>query len=116
MHVHLEPEILHGGVAQVMLPEPPAGCRWRIEWRVVDGNDWHSVANDVAGGAHAVTHTRLPEQQHRIEWRAVAVFADAGPTCSVCGALGAVPQGYRDPELGDVALCELHCDRELDWA
>jgi hypothetical protein len=115
MFIPLDPEILHGGIAQVRLPEPPYGYRWRIEWRVVETDDWHAAANKLPAGEHAVSDTETPEPQPRIEWRAVAVDAEADPTCSICGASGAVLQGYRDRDLGDVALCAAHRDREMDW-
>lgn len=52
---------------------------------------------------------------HAVE-RIAESLTDAGPACSICGAAGAIPQGYRDPDLGDVALCSEHRDREMDWS
>jgi hypothetical protein len=113
----LTPEILHGGTAVVILPESPTGHAWRVEWRVVGTtDDWHVAAGGISSGEYAVSDTRTPEPQHRIEWQAVAEVRGAGSYCTVCGAPGAVPQGYSDPVFGPVALCAEHRHCELDWA
>lgn len=111
----LDVDILHGGTAQVVLPAPPAGHRWCVEWRVVGAEDWHAAAWGLDAGEHLVPDTDTPEPQHRIEWRAVAEDDRAEPRCTVCGAAGAVPQRYAHPDFGPVALCGQHRDRELDW-
>lgn len=115
----LTPEIRHGGRAWVVLPEPPVGHRWRVEWRVVGTDDWHPAAVDPTAGAHPVPDTETPAPQQPIEWRAVAVRGgtarDGELRCTVCGAAGAVPQGYAHPDWGPVALCEGHRHSELDW-
>lgn len=68
--IRLEPEILHGGIAQVLLPDPPNGHRWRVEWRVIGTGQWHVVANGLAGAEQWVDDTKTPVPQHLIEWRA----------------------------------------------
>ena len=112
----LTPEILHGGTVEVLLPEPPAGQRWRVEWCVLGTQPWHVVAGGFGPGVYAVSDRHTPEPQHRIEWQAVAEVREAEPYCTVCGAPAAVPQGYSDPDLGPVAPCQEHRHRELDWA
>jgi hypothetical protein len=112
----LSPESLHGGTAVVILPEPPTGQHWRVEWRVVGEGDWRVAAGGFTAGEHMVSDTRTSEPQHRIEWQAVAEVRGAGSYCTVCGAPGAVPQGYSDPVFGPVALCAEHRHCELDWA
>jgi hypothetical protein len=92
MLIRLDPEILHGGVAHVLLPDAPAGCRWRIEWRLLGTDDWHVVASELDAGEHVVPDTDTPEPQHAIEWRGVAVGPGSRPACTVCGAFGAEPQ------------------------
>ncbi len=114
MALALSPEILHGGLAHVTLPEPPPGHRWLVEWRVRGADSWHTAAWDLEAGEHPVSDTDAPEPQHRVEWRATAV-SNAEPRCTVCGAVGAVPQGHRHPDYGPVALCAAHRLRELDW-
>ncbi len=115
MEIPLDPEILHGGVASVDLPEaPPAQC-WRVDWRVIGTDLWHIAAWDLDGGEHLVPDTATPEPQHRIEWRAVAEARAAEPRCTACGARPAIPQGYQHPDHGPVAVCLAHRDCELDW-
>jgi hypothetical protein len=70
MLIPLVPEILHGGTAQVVLPEPPLGHGWWVEWRVIGTGQWHLVAEGLDGGEHWVDDTKTPVPQHLIEWRA----------------------------------------------
>lgn len=116
MLLPLDPVILHGGSAWIVLPEPPPGHLWRVEWRVTGADSWNTAAQSLSAGEHLVPDTDTPEPQHRIEWQAVAVTSDSGARCTICGAGGAKPQSYSHPYFGPVALCEKHRLSELDWA
>ena len=76
MTIPLAPDILHGGLAYVVLPEPLSGHRWRVEWREIGTDPWHIAAEGLEGGVQAVDDTKTPAPQHLIEWWAVAAPYD----------------------------------------